>query len=171
MRTKNIGELGEKIDALKPNLFQSDFLLTWDRPQSELKAVLLVAEALEEMYKANISARVFNGGIAVSNFRDQSTRTRFSFASAAALLGLQLQELDEGKSQIAHGETVRETANMISFLAEAIGIRDDIFLGEGDKYMKEVSDAVDEGFRAGVLGQRPAVINLQSDLDHPTQSM
>ena len=55
-----------------------------------------------------------------------------------SLLGLQLQELDEGKSQIAHGETVRETANMISFLAEAIGIRDDIFLGEGHKYMTEV---------------------------------
>src|SRR5205814_6137495 len=134
-------------------------------------AVLLAAEALEELYRQNISTRVFHGGIAVSNFRDQSTRTRFSFASASALLGLQLQELDEGKSQIAHGETVRETANMISFLAEAIGIRDDIFLGQGDKYMKEVSDAVDEGFRAGVLGQRPAVINLQSDHDHPTQSM
>ena len=114
---------------------------------------------------------MFNGGIAVSNFRDQSTRTRFSFASAASLLGLPLQELDEGKSQIAHGETVRETANMISFLAEAIGIRDDIFLGEGHKYMAEVAAAVEEGFREGVLAQRPAVINLQCDLDHPTQSM
>jgi knotted carbamoyltransferase YgeW len=60
---------------------------------------------------------------------------------------------------------------MISFLAEAIGIRDDIFLGEGNKYMQEVSAAVDEGFREGVLPQRPAVINLQCDLDHPTQSM
>src|SRR6266550_4900686 len=60
---------------------------------------------------------------------------------------------------------------MISFLAEAIGIRDDIFLGEGHKYMAEVSAAVDEGFREGVLPQRPAVINLQCDLDHPTQSM
>src|SRR3954471_8103134 len=166
-----VGELADRIGTLATNFFQSDFLLTWDRKPDELRAVLLAAEALEELYKNNISSRVFNGGIAVSNFRDQSTRTRFSFASASALLGLQLQELDEGKSQIAHGETVRETANMISFLAETIGIRDDIFLGEGDKYMKEVSDAVDEGFRAGVLPQRPAVINLQSDHDHPTQSM
>jgi knotted carbamoyltransferase YgeW len=171
MSKKSIGEIAEKIDALKPNLFQNDFLLTWERPQSELKAVLLAAEALEKLYAENISSRVFNGGIAVSNFRDQSTRTRFSFASAAALLGLQLQELDEGKSQIAHGETVRETANMISFLAEAIGIRDDIFLGEGHKYMTEVSAAVEDGFKEGVLPQRPAVINLQCDLDHPTQSM
>src|SRR4051812_1201947 len=171
MSTTSIGQLAEKIGGLKTNLFQNDFLLTWDRTQEELRAVLLAAEALEELYKNNISSRVFNGGIAVSNFRDQSTRTRFSFASASALLGLQLQELDEGKSQIAHGETVRETANMISFLAETIGIRDDIFLGEGNKYMREVSAAVEEGFKEGVLPQRPAVVNLQCDLDHPTQSM
>lgn len=167
----NITPLTEKIDATKTGFYQKDFLQTWKHSADELKSVLAAAEALEELYKANISCRVFNGGIAVSNFRDQSTRTRFSFASASALLGLQLQELDEGKSQIAHGETVRETANMISFLAEAIGIRDDIFLGEGDKYMSEVSAAIDEGFKEGVLPQRPAVINLQSDHDHPTQSM
>jgi knotted carbamoyltransferase YgeW len=167
----SVGELAERIDGSKTKLFGGDFLLTWERSADELKAVLAAAEALEELYRQNISSRVFNGGIAVSNFRDQSTRTRFSFASATTLLGLQLQELDEGKSQIAHGETVRETANMISFCAEAIGIRDDIFLGEGHKYMTEVSAAVDEGFREGVLNQRPAVINLQCDLDHPTQSM
>ena len=81
--------------------------------------------------------RVFDTGLAVSIFRDNSTRTRFSFASAANALGLAVSDLDEGKSQIAHGETVRETANMISFLAEAIGIRDDMYLGEGNRYMRE----------------------------------
>src|SRR5215218_523559 len=167
----SLSQLIEQIGGAKNGFHNKDFLLTWDRPQSELKAVLLAAEALQQLYRQNVSCRVFDGGIAVSNFRDQSTRTRFSFASASAMLGLQLQELDEGKSQIAHGETVRETANMISFLAETIGIRDDIFLGEGDKYMQEVSNAVDEGHREGVLAQRPCVINLQSDLDHPTQSM
>lgn len=166
-----IGQLAEQIQSIKTGFHQKDFLLTWNHSVEELRAVQLAAEALEELYQQNISCNVFNGGIAVSNFRDQSTRTRFSFASASSLLGLQLTDLDEGKSQIAHGETVRETANMISFLAEAIGIRDDIFLGEGNKYMREVSAAVEEGFQQGVLPQRPAVINLQCDLDHPTQSM
>src|SRR3954468_21017731 len=166
-----VGELAEKIDGVRTGFYQNDFLQTWQHSVEELKAVLRAAEALEELYTNNISSRVFSGGIAVSNFRDQSTCTRFSFASATSLLGLKLQELDEGKSQIAHGETVRETANMISFLAEAIGIRDDIFLGEGNKYMREVSAAVEEGFKEGVLPQRPAVVNLQCDLDHPTQSM
>ena len=40
---------------------------------------------------------------------------------------------------------------MISFTAEVLGIRDDIFLGEGHKYMLEVAAAVEEGFREGVL--------------------
>jgi ornithine carbamoyltransferase len=43
------------------------------------------------------------------------------------------EELDESTSQIAHGETVRETAAMIGFLTEVIGIRDDMFLGEGHR--------------------------------------
>ncbi|MBU7004536.1 MAG: zinc-binding dehydrogenase, partial [Theionarchaea archaeon] len=75
------------------------------------------------------------------------------------------------RSQLAHGETVWETANMISFLAEVIGIRDDIFLGAGHAYMQEVAAALQDGFNRGVLPQRPAVVNLQSDVDHPTQSM
>jgi knotted carbamoyltransferase YgeW len=60
---------------------------------------------------------------------------------------------------------------MISFLTETVGIRDDIFLGEGHRYMAEVAAAVEESHAAGVLPQRPSVINLQCDLDHPTQSM
>ena len=161
----------EQLDGLKTNLYQQDFLLTWNHWTDELKAVLLVAEALEELHRANVSTRVFESGLAVSNFRDKSTRTRFSFASAANLLGLAVEELDETRSQIAHGETVRETANMISFLTEVIGIRDDIYLDEGHRYMASVAAAVEEGYEQNVLPQRPAVINLQCDLDHPTQTL
>lgn len=60
---------------------------------------------------------------------------------------------------------------MISFCADAIGIRDDMFLGAGNAYMREVGAALDEGFEKGVLPQRPALVNLQCDIDHPTQSM
>jgi knotted carbamoyltransferase YgeW len=161
----------EAMEQTGADLHQKDFLLTWDKSEAELNLVLLSAEALRDLYQRNISTRCFNSGIAVSNFRDQSTRTRFSFASASNLLGLAVQDLDESKSQIAHGETVRETANMISFLTEVIGIRDDMFLGAGHTYMLDVAEALDDGFRNGVLPQRPAVVNLQCDVDHPTQSM
>lgn len=160
-----------ELSGLSTKFYNNNFLLTWQRTDEELRAVLTLAEILKELYSQNISLKVFQSGLAVSNFRDQSTRTRFSFASATNLLGLAAQDLDEGKSQIAHGETVRETANMISFLTEVIGIRDDMYIGKGHTYMKEVSDAVEDGFKNGVLNQRPAVINLQCDLDHPTQTL
>jgi knotted carbamoyltransferase YgeW len=160
-----------EIRKLKASLHGKDFLLTWDKSVAELKLVILVAEALKQLHARNISATCFETGLAVSNFRDNSTRTRFSFASASNLLGLAVQDLDEGKSQIAHGETVRETANMISFLTEVIGIRDDMFLGAGHTYMLEVGEALDDGFQKGVLNQRPSIVNLQCDIDHPTQAM
>lgn len=37
--------------------------------------------------------------------------------------------------------------------------------------MQEVAAAVQEGFDEGVLHQRPSIINLQCDIDHPTQSI
>lgn len=167
-------KLKDKIEALsrfKTDLYKKDFLLTWEKTEAELKAVLDVAQILKDMRSENISPKVFDSGLAISQFRDNSTRTRFSFASAANLLGLEIQDLDESKSQIAHGETVRETANMISFLADFIGIRDDMYIGEGHKYMLEVGEALDDGYKQGVLPVRPGIVNLQCDQDHPTQSM
>ena len=157
--------------SLPTALHDKDFLLTWQYPEPTIRAVLLIAEVLEDLVAAGISTRVFESGLGLSIFRDKSTRTRYAFRSGCNLLGLMTEELEESTSQIAHGETVRETAAMISFLTEVIGIRDDMFLGEGHKYMCQVSDALCESSERGVLLQRPAVVNLQCDLDHPTQSM
>ncbi|KAL0248402.1 hypothetical protein GEMRC1_003638 [Eukaryota sp. GEM-RC1] len=161
----------EELKTVKHELYQGDYLRTWDLSDDTIRAVVLTSQILKKMWDNNISANVFTSGLAVSQFRDNSTRTRFSFASAASLLGLNVQDLDEEKSQISHGETVRETANMISFLTEVIGIRDDKFLGAGHTYQVEVAKALDAGVKEGVLPQRPCIVNLQCDEDHPTQSM
>src|SRR5512140_1338454 len=105
MNKAAIEKLIARLGDLKTGLYQKDFLLTWRQTDEELRAVLLVAEILEEMWRANIRTRFFNGGLGVSNFRDKSTRTRFSFASACSLLGLSCMDFDESKSQVAHGET------------------------------------------------------------------
>lgn len=162
----------EKLDQLEfDKMYQNDFFLTWEKTRDELEAVFTVADVLRYLRENNISTKIFDSGLGISLFRDNSTRTRFSFASACNLLGLEVQDLDEGKSQISHGETVRETANMISFMADIIGIRDDMFIGKGNTYMHEVSEAVQEGYQDGVLEQRPTLVNLQCDIDHPTQAM
>ena len=162
----------EKLNGLDlKEMYNNDFFLTWEKSDDEIQGVFTIAEALRELRKNNISSKIFDSGLGISLFRDNSTRTRFSFASACNLLGLEVQDLDEGKSQIAHGETVRETANMISFMADVIGIRDDMYIGKGNTYMRNVSEAVQEGYRNGVLEQRPTLVNLQCDIDHPTQAM
>ncbi len=168
---KNINELIKEISQLESKLHDKDFLLTWEQSPEELERVLKTAQVLKTMRGENIATNVFKNGLGISLFRDNSTRTRFSYASAINMLGLAQQDLDEGKSQIAHGETVRETANMISFCADAIGIRDDMYLGAGNAYMREVGEALDDGVKEGVLPHRPALVNLQCDIDHPTQSM
>ncbi len=167
-------ELIEKLDflsSLKINMYQKDFLLTWEKSIDEIMATFIVADILRTFRNSSFGTRLWDSGIAVSIFKDNSTRTRFSFSSACDMLGLYVQDLDEGKSQIAHGETVRETAVMVSFLSEVIGIRHDMFIGEGDIYMREFGLALDDAFKEEVIPQRPTIVNLQSDIDHPTQSM
>ena len=140
---KTLQDYIDKLKALNfKEMYEGDFFLTWEKTDDELEAVWTVADALRYMRENNISTKVFESGLGISLFRDNSTRTRFSFASACNLLGLEVQDLDEGKSQVAHGETVRETANMISFMADVIGIRDDMYIGKGNAYMHEVVDSV-----------------------------
>lgn len=168
----NLQDYIKTLDQLSfANMYQNDFFLTWEKTFDELKATWTVADALRYLRSHNISTKVFDSGLGISLFRDNSTRTRFSFASACNMLGLEVQDLDEGKSQVAHGETVRETANMISFMADIIGIRDDMYIGKGNAYMHEVANAVTQGYKDGILEQRPTLVNLQCDIDHPTQAM
>jgi knotted carbamoyltransferase YgeW len=167
-------ELLSRIDALAghaTDLHDGDFLLTWDHADQTVRAVVAMTGILEALARRNARMRVFDSGLGVAIFRDKSTRTRYAFRAGCNLLGLATEELDESTSQVAHGETVRETAAMIGFLTEVVGIRDDMFLGEGHRFMKEMATSLDECWRAGVLRQRTAVLNLQSDLDHPTQSL
>ena len=100
---KNINEGIESLAGIKSNLFGKDFLLTWEKSDNDLRTILGVAEVLREMRKQNISPRVFDSGLAISNFRDNSTRTRFSFASAfatgVATLTTLFEKLNDEKSE------------------------------------------------------------------------
>ena len=60
---------------------------------------------------------------------------------------------------------------MVSFMADVIGIRDDMYIHQGHEYQKTFMDALEEGYRDGILEQRPTLVNLQCDVDHPTQCM
>lgn len=165
-------KLISRLDELNfEKLYGSDFFLTWDKSMEEIEAIFTVADALRRLREENKSCRIFDSGLGISIFRDNSTRTRFSFASACNLLGLEVADLDEKKSQIAHGETLLETANMVSFMADVVGIRDDMYIGKGHTYQKEFAQSVERGYKEGILEQRPTIVSLQCDIDHPTQML
>ena len=116
-----------------------DFLLTWEHRDPTIRAVLLAAEILEDLARAGISARVFDSGLGISIFRDKSTRTRYAFRAGCNLLGLMTEELDEAHLADRPRRDGARDRDDDRFLTEVIGIRDDMFLGEGHKYMREVA--------------------------------
>ena len=80
----------DKLNKLNfKDMYNGDFFLTWEKTDDELEAVFTLADALRYMRENNISTKVFESGLGISLFRDNSTRTRFSFASACVniLLG------------------------------------------------------------------------------------
>jgi|GEM_PF-2293762 len=87
MDKNGIQKLIADLATKKIEMAGKDFFLTWEKTRDEIDATFLVAEILQAMRTNNISPRIWDSGIAVSNFRDNSTRTRFSFASACDLLG------------------------------------------------------------------------------------
>lgn len=90
---KTLQDYIDKLNKLNfKEMYNDDFFWTWDKTDDELEAVFTVADALRFMRENNISTKVFESGLGISIFRDNSTRTRFSFASACNLLGLTVQD-------------------------------------------------------------------------------
>ena len=87
-------ELARHLSTLNiNNMYKTDFYWTWDKTDDEIEAIFTVADALRDLRERNKSTRIFDSGLGISLFRDNSTRTRFSFASACNLLGLEVQDL------------------------------------------------------------------------------
>ena len=66
-----------ELAKLKTDTYGKDFLLTWEKSDADIRALTLVAECLSELHAARRPFRVFDTGLAISIFRDNSTRTRF----------------------------------------------------------------------------------------------
>ena len=105
---ENLQNYIDKLNKLNfKEMYEGDFFLTWEKTDDELEAVFTIADALRYMREHNISTKIFESGLGISLFRDNSTRTRFSFASACNLLGLEVQDLDEAR---ARSPTARPSA-------------------------------------------------------------
>jgi knotted carbamoyltransferase YgeW len=153
------------------SLHGRSLLLTQDWSTRELDALLAVAARLEDLDRAGRREALLPGELAYALFFDNSTRTKSAWAGAAARLGMQPVIVDGSSTQVAHGETAAETGAMLGMNAHALGVRHDLILGEGQRFMREVKSGID-GYLAATGDPRVVpIVNLQCDVDHPTQTL
>ncbi len=162
----------ERLDEVAlGNLCGRSMLLTQDWSEADISALCLLAEAFEALDRAKIPTSLFPNQLAIALFFDSSTRTKSSWAGAAARLGAGSLILDSGTTQVSHGETSEETGAMLGMAAHAVGIRHDLILGEGNRFMRDAQKGIEEYLRSMNESRVVPVINLQCDIDHPTQTL
>jgi len=127
-----------------------------DRLDSKtLRQILDLAVSLKKAQLAGKSKPLFAGKTLVMIFEKPSTRTRVSFQVGMQQLGGQVVVMSEQESQLGRGETVADTARVLSRYADAIMIRTDD--------MAKLNDL--EAFAS------VPVINGLTDYSHPCQIM
>ena len=159
-----INTLPEKSEN---GLYGKSFLRSWDMTDSDIKAVAAGAGILKALRDENISPKYFESGIAVSMFSKKDMGMGLAFASGCDLLGLTIIDMDRKLGNNA----ISETATMASYMADALGVCESDFVEKSARYIKRISDSVEESQKNGVIAQKPCVLNLGSDEDSPVQTI
>ena len=158
---------GHVLDAL----LGRSLLTTQEWSDADLASVRAVARALAHLDRQGIRTPLCPDELAWAVFFDQSTRTKSAWAGAAARLGMRPVIVDGSSTQVSHGETAAETGAMLGMNAHAMGIRHDLILGEGNTFIRDVKRGIDDYLDATDDSRAVPIVNLQCDVDHPTQSM
>lgn len=152
-------------------VFGRSLLTTQEWSTADLATVRRVARILADFDRRGIRTPLCPNELAWAVFFDQSTRTKSAWAGAAARLGMQPVIVDGSSTQVSHGETAAETGAMLGMNSHAMGIRHDLILGEGNRFIRDVKAGIDSYLAATDDARRVPIVNLQCDVDHPTQTM
>src|SRR5665647_3367185 len=131
------------------------FLTVHDFTPAEVVALLYLATELKAAQKRREPHPVLAGRAVALIFMKTSTRTRISFEVGVEQLGAQPMFLSANDMQLRVGETLKDTANVMSRYVDCIMIR--------TFAQKDVEDLAE-------YGQIP-VINGLTDTHHPCQGM
>jgi len=169
---RSVADLIHTLDdgALK-KLFGRSLLQTDGGSNEDIETLCRMSEAFENLDRQGRSTALFPNELNYAMFFDSSTRTKSSWAGAAARLGAHPVIVDGSSTQVAHGETAEETGAMLGMNAHALGIRHDLILGEGQSFMRSAKKGIDAYLEATGDERIVPVVNLQCDVDHPTQTL
>jgi knotted carbamoyltransferase YgeW len=163
------------MDALDEQALQGlrrrSLIQTHDGSLGDIEAICRLSEAFESLDRQGRATPLFRNELNYALFFDSSTRTKSSWAGAAARLGAHPVIVDGSTTQVAHGETAEETGAMLGMNAHALGIRHDLILGEGQSFMRSALKGIDDYLEATADDRTVPVVNLQCDIDHPTQTL
>lgn len=137
-----------------------DYISTQDWSDEELELALEKSAELKYMFKNGIPTNFLPNKTIFLLFFDKSTRTRNSFEAGATQLGAHAHFIDSSTSQIAHGESPKDTGIILSSYGHGIAVRHDLVPGEGNSYMREIAKH-----------SEVPIINMQCDIDHPCQTL
>lgn len=170
--TSNAAQHLSRLDSSTlDSLHGRSMLLTQDWTTAEIDTLCTLAETLQALDRDGRVPALFPQQLFWALFFDQSTRTKSSWAGAAARLGGQPVIVDGSSTQVSHGETSVETGAMLGMNSHALGIRHDLILGEGNSFMRDAKKGIDDYLEATGDDRVVPVVNLQCDIDHPTQTL
>lgn len=152
-------------------LLGKSMLLTTEWTTAELDTLLSLADTFQALDDAGIRTPLCPEELHLALFFDASTRTRSSWAGAASRLGARPLVVDGTSTQVSHGETAAETGTMLGMTSHALGVRHDLILGEGNTFLREMRFGLDAYLAATGSERRVPIVNLQCDIDHPTQTL
>lgn len=105
--------------------FSGNHILSIDQfDRSDIEKLFTVADKLEPFASKEKITRVLEGAILGNMFFEPSTRTRISFGASFNLLGGNVREITEiGSSSLAKGESLADTAQVLSGYSDIIVLR------------------------------------------------
>ena len=105
--------------------FSVNHILSIDQfDRTDIEKLFSVADKLEPFASKEKITRVLEGAILGNMFFEPSTRTRISFGASFNLLGGNVREITEvGSSSLAKGESLADTAQVLSGYSDVIVMR------------------------------------------------
>jgi knotted carbamoyltransferase YgeW len=172
MSSSEVRETLQRLDPARlESLLGRSLLLTSEWSSDEIETVLDLADAFHALDGAGIATPLLPNELNCALFFDASTRTKSSWAGASVRLGSHPVIMDGSSTQVSHGETAEETGAMLGMNSHALGFRHDLILGEGNIFMHDARRGVNEYLKATQDPRVVPIVNLQCDVDHPTQTL